>query len=464
MGRREAEHDGGVLTVPRNMPRALRPLRHRDYRLLWTGLAVSLVGSGLWLVALAWQVIALGGGPAQLSLVTALYSVGLLAFVLFGGVAADRLPQRLVMLAADLVRAAVLLVLGALSLTGNLEVWHLAAGGLVIGAGEAFFIPSYTALLPRLLPEDELLAANGLEGTLRPLAQQATGPALGGVAVAALSPGVAILGGGLTYLVSAAFLLAMNVKPVKSRATPDDPVASGVASVVADLREGFGYVRRTSWLWATLLFALALVLIIIGPLEVLLPFAIRDNLGGGAGDYGLALAAFGVGGAAGALAISSRRLPRRYLSSMLLLWGLGMLPFAAIGLAGALWLVCAALFAVGAAFSSGGVIWGTLLQRRVPDGLRGRVSSLDFFVSLALMPVSMAIAGPAGAAFGVTAVFLVAGIVPGFLAVAAILVPRLDRDELANPLDHPSTDKSAPVKALPEPTENEAMQKGSDGR
>jgi MFS family permease len=160
----------------RRIPAAVRPLRHRDFRLLWTGLAVSLVGSGLWLVALAWQVIELGGGPAQLSLVTALYSVVLLVLVLVGGVAADRMPQRLVMLAADLVRAGVLIVLGGLSLSGQLQIWHLAAGALVIGVGESFFIPSYTALLPRLLPEGELLAANGLEGTLRPLAQQAAGP------------------------------------------------------------------------------------------------------------------------------------------------------------------------------------------------------------------------------------------------------------------------------------------------
>jgi MFS family permease len=420
------------------MPAALRPLRHRDFRLLWTGLAVSLIGSGLWLVALAWQVIELGGGPTELSLVTALYSVGLLAFVLVGGIAADRLPQRLVMLAADLVRAAILLVLGWLSLTGDLEIWHLAAGGLVVGAGEAFFIPSYTAILPHLLPESELLAANGLEGTLRPLAQQATGPVLGGVAVAALSPGVAILTGGLTYLVSAGCLLAMNFRPAKGA-----PAAPGLASVFADLREGFGYVRRTSWLWATLLFALALVLFIVGPLEVLLPFAIRDNLGGGADDYGLALAAFGVGGAAGALAISSRRLPRRYLTVMILMWGLGSLPFAVVGVAEALWVMFAALFVVGATYSAAMVIWGTLLQRRVPDGLRGRVSSLDFFVSLALMPVSMAIAGPAGAAFGLPAVFLVAGFVPVLLAAAAILVPRLDRDELAHPLDYPVQDHPA---------------------
>lgn len=433
------------------MPAALRPLRHRDFRLLWVGLAVSLVGGGLWLVALAWQVISLGGGPTELSLVTALYGVGLLAFLLVGGVVADRLPQRLVMLAADLVRAAALLVLGALSLSGDLRIWHLAIGGLVIGAGEAFFIPSYTALLPRLLPEGELLAANGLEGTLRPLAQQAAGPVLGGLAVATFSPGVAILAGGLTYLVSSACLLAMEVPLAKGRALPDGAGAPGPVSVLADLREGFGYVRRTSWLWATLLFAMAFVLFIIGPLEVLLPFAVRDNLGGGADAYGLALAAFGVGGAAGALAISSGRLPRRYLTVMLLMWGLGSLPFAAISVAGALWVVCAALFVVGAAFSAGMVIWGTLLQRRVPEGLRGRVSSLDFFVSLALMPVSMAIAGPAGAAFGLTTVFLVAGVAPVLLAVAAILIPRLDRDEIAHPLDHPATREPEATDRLTKP-------------
>ena len=416
------------------MPGVLRPLRHRDFRLLWAGLAVSLAGSGLWLVALAWQVISLGGGPAQLSLVTALYSVGLLAFVLVGGVAADRLPQRLVMLAADLVRAVVLLVLGLLSISGNLGIWHLAVGGLVIGAGESFFIPSYTAILPRLLPERELLAANGLEGTLRPLAQQAGGPALGGLAVAAFSPGAAILAGGLTYLFSAACLLAMRVRPVKGAEKSGAP---GVGSVFADLREGYGYVRATSWLWATLLFALVAVLFVVGPLEVLLPFAIRDNLGGGSEEYGLALAAFGVGGAAGALAISSGRLPRRYLTVMILMWGLGSLPFVVVGMAGALWIVLAALFVVGATFSAATVIWGTLLQRRVPEALRGRVSSLDFFVSLGLMPVSMAVAGPAGAVFGVTAVFLVAGILPTFFAAGAILLPRLDRDELAHPLDHP---------------------------
>lgn len=420
------------------MPAAALPLRHRDFRLLWTGLAVSLVGSGLWLVALAWQVISLGGGPAELSLVTALFSVGLVGFVLVGGVAADRLPQRLVMLAADVVRAVVLLTLGSLSLTGNLAIWHLAVGGFIIGAGESFFIPSYTALLPKLLPESELLAANGLEGTLRPLAQNAAGPAIGGIVVASISPGAAIFTAGLTFLVSAVCLIAMRVKWVK---TSSDE-AQGVAAVISDMREGFRYVRRTRWLWATLLFALLHVLLILGPIEVLLPFAIRDNLGGGAGAYGTALALFGIGGAVGALAISSRPLPRRYLSVMLLLWGFGSLPFVALGLATSLWVVCLAAFVVGVTFSMPMVIWGTLLQRRVPEKLRGRVSSLDFFVSLALMPVSMALAGPAGAVFGIAPVFIVAGILPAFLSLIAIYGARLHHDELANPLD--DTPETAP--------------------
>jgi MFS family permease len=123
---------------------------------------------------------------------------------------------------------------------------------------------------------------------------------------------------------------------------------------------------------------------------------------------------------------------------MLMMWGLGSLPLALIGVAGTLGFVLVLMAVIGATFYAATVIWGTLLQRRVPERLRGRVSSLDFFVSLALMPVSMAIAGPAGAVFGTTVVFLVAGTVPVFLAVAAIYLPRLDRDELANPLDHPA--------------------------
>ncbi len=417
--------------------KAVRPLRHRNYRLLWTGLAVALLGSGLWLVALAWQVIELGGGPLQLSVVTTAYSIGLVVCVLFGGVAADRLSQRSVIVAADVVRGAVLLVVAALALTGLLEIWHLAAAAVLVGAGEAFLIPAYTALVPRLLPADQLLAANGLEGTLRPLAQQATGPALGGLVIAAMSPGMAILITALTYFFSAACVLAMRL-PAKEPAEvdeADEERATGVRAMFADLREGWVYVRRTRWLLASLLFGTAFVLFILGPLEVLLPFAVKDQLGGGPKDFGLVLAAFGIGGAIGALAISSRSLPRRYLTVMTLMWGLGSLPIVVLGIARDLWVMALGAALVGATMSAGMVIWGTLLQRRVPDELRGRISSLDFFVSLLLMPVSMALAGPAGALLGVPAVFIIAGVGPAVVCLLVVYFGRLPSDELANPLD-----------------------------
>jgi MFS family permease len=393
-------------------------------------MAVSLVGSGLWLVAVAWQVIELGGGPAQLSLVTGLYSAGLVAFVLFGGIAADRTSQRRVMIGADVTRAAAVLTVGMLGVGDALEIWHLAVAGLVLGVGEAFFIPSYTALIPHLLPDEELLAANGLEASLRPIAYHAIGPVLGGGVIAVASPGMAMVADGATYLFSAACLLLVRTRPVPATAP-----ATGPGALLTDFREGWHYMWTTPWLRTTLLFALGLVLLVMGPLEVLLPFAVRDHLGGDAGGYGIVLAAFGVGGAVGALAVSSRRLPRRYLTVMLLGWGVGSLPLAAVGVAGSLWIMATAVFVLGASFSGAMVIWGTLLQRRVPDGLRGRISSLDFFVSLALMPVSMALAGPAGDLFGVTAVFAVAGIAPAGLAILAIVLPRLDRDELLHPLD-----------------------------
>ena len=143
-------------------------------------------------------------------------------------------------------------------------------------------------------------------------------------------------------------------------------------------------------------FATLYVLVVMGPIEVLLPFAIRDRVGAGPAALSLVLAAYGVGSAVGALLVASVRLPRRYLTVMLLCWGLGALPLAAFGLSTLLWVMVVASLVVGITDAAAMVIWGTLLQRRVPAHLLGRVSSLDFFVSLALMPVSMALAGPVG--------------------------------------------------------------------
>jgi MFS family permease len=419
----------------RGLPRPLRPFRHREYRLLVTSMAASLFASGLWLVAIVYQVIALGGGPSELAIVATASATGLLVSVLVGGVAADRLPKRAVLLGVEVVRVVSATATGVLSVSGALQLWQLAVIAFVLGAAEAFFFPAYSAILPTLLPADELLAANGVEGTLRPVAQQALGPALAGLLVGAFAPGAAVLLAAGIYALAATSLVAMRSVAVAPAAERN--------SVLSDLAEGFRYLFRTSWLFASLAFATLYVLLLIGPIEVLLPFAVRDQTGGGPSSFALVLGVFGLGGAIGSLLVSSWRLPRRYLTAMLLLWGAGAAPLALIGVTTQLWLMAVATFLVGFTGSVAMVIWGTLLQRRVPPHLLGRVSSLDFFVSLALMPVSMAMAGSIGEWIGVPLTFVLAGLVPVFLSVAAIVGWRLPADEIAHPLDAPADQQAA---------------------
>jgi MFS family permease len=414
-------------TTARPLPRSLRPFRHRDYRLLVASMATSLFASGMWTVALVYQVIGLGGGPSELSLVMTALSAGLLISVLLGGVAADRLPRRALLIGVETVRIGSLGLVTTLSLTGGLRLWQLAAIAFVIGAAEAFFFPAYSALLPTMLPAEELLAANGVEGMVRPVALQALGPALAGVLVGALAPGGALAVATAVYGLALLPLLVMRVAPV--------PAAGERSSVLGDLREGFGYFLRTGWFFATLVFATVLVFVVIGPIEVLVPFAVRDQTGAGPEGYAFVLAGYGVGGVAGSFLASSIRLPRRYLTVMILLWGAGSAPLAVMGLTDRLWLMALAAFVVSVAHAWATVVWGTLLQRRVPPHLLGRVSSLDFFVSLALMPVSMALAGPVGDGLGLPLTFVLAGTIPVFLAIGAILGWRLPADEIAHPLD-----------------------------
>jgi MFS family permease len=412
--------------------RALRPFERPQYRVLIAALTASLLGAGIWSVAMVWQVMALGGGPTQLSAVAAAGSVGLLAAVLLGGAVADRVPQRRILLAVELTKALTVGAGGALALAGLLQVGHLVVIALVIGLADAFFYPAYTALLPSVLPPDQLLAANGLEGVLRPLLQQALGPGIAGVVIGIASPEVGLLVVAGSQLLAAFGLTRLRTTPVRRES---GLAGNPVAGVVRDVRDGFAYMVRTRWILATLLFACVMLLLIMGPIQVLLPFAIRENVGGGAAQFAMAIAGFGIGGAVGSMTVASLRLPRRYLTVMIGMWGFSCLPLIVAGTSPHLWLIVACVAVCGAMGGAANVIWGTLLQRRVPPEMLGRVSSLDFFVSLALMPVSMAIAGPVGEAIGRTNVFLVAALAPPVLSVLAIVLARLPADEMAHPID-----------------------------
>ena len=424
----EPEH----AAAPR-LPRALAPFRHAAYRRLAVALVLSSFASGVWIVAQVWEVIRIGGGPAQLSIVTTAGAVGVLLPALLGGVVADRVPQKQILLCVATVELAGIALVALLSVTGATQLWHLAAVVFMTGVGFAFYYPAYSAWLPALVPDSDLQAVNGFEGMVRPSIQQALGPAVAGAVVATFSAGAALTLAAVFALGGLLALATVPLTPVR-RSLDLDAATDPVGAALADIREGFIYMVRTPWLLATLLFASLMILAIMGPLEVLVPFLIKDRLGGGPRDHALVLAAFGIGGAIGSLVMASVRMPRRYLTTMILMWGLGCLPFVVMGMASAVWMIVAAAFVAGVLFSAPMVIWGTLLQRRVPAHLLGRVASLDFFVSVSLMPVSMALAGPVSDAVGIRTTFLVAGLVPVAAAVVAIGWARLPADEIAHPL------------------------------
>ena len=208
-------------------------------------------------------------------------------------------------------------------------------------------------------------------------------------------------------------------------------------SVWGDLRAGVKYVMDTRWLLWTLIFGCSLALIIQGPIEVLLPFLTRARFEDAEATFGFLLAAYGIGGAIGSLVVSSLRLPRRYLTFMIVCWGGGTLPLVVIGIADNLILMLTALFIVGALTGAGVVIWGTLLQRLVPLDMIGRVASLDFFVSIAFMPISIAIAGPLSLLVPIPVIFVIAGTIPPSLALIAMLAGRMRESEKKYLLDVP---------------------------
>ncbi len=419
----------------RSLPRALRPFRHPAYRRLALALAFSTFASGVWVVAMVWEVIRIGGGPAQLSVVSTAGAVGVLLPALLGGVAADRIPQKRILLCVATLEFSAMALVAVLSIADLTQIWHLAAVSFATGMGMAFYYPAYSAWLPSLVDESDLMAVNGFEGMIRPTLGQAIGPGVAGVVVGAVSSGAAV---GVAACFALAGLVALSFVPLTPvRRDPDavQEVVHPVASALRDVREGFVYMVRTPWLLATLLFAALMILAIMGPFEVLIPFLIKDRLGGGPGDHAMVMAAFGIGGALGSLGMASLRMPRRYLTTMNLMWGVGCLPLIVMGLATEIWMLVVAAFFLGAMFSAPMVIWGTLLQRRVPPHMLGRVASLDFFISISLMPVSMALAGPVSDLLGLRTTFYIAGIVPGIVAIVAIIWARMPQDEIAHPLN-----------------------------
>ena len=406
----------------------LRPLAIRDFALLWTGAAVSLLGDGVYIVAIAWQVYELSDSPAALSLVGVAWTLPMAAFLLVGGVVSDRFDRRRVMIATDLLRAVAVTTIAALSLTGSLELWHLFLLAIVFGTGDAFFGPAFNATVPQIVPQRMLVQANSLDQFIRPFMMALAGPAMGGLTVAALGAGAAFMLDAGSFFVSALAisLMSSSLRAVRTEEEPTSPLA--------DLREGFRFVRAHAWLWGTLLGAAISLLAFWGPVEVLVPFRIKNDLGGDAADFGLVLAAGGVGAILAAVVMAQLGLPRKHMTFMYVMWAIGCLGIAGLAFSTVLWQAMASSFFQQALFASGLIVWGTLIQTLVPVRLLGRVTSLDWLVSTSLVPISFALTGPVAAAVGAQATLAGAGVIAAVATLACLFIPGIRDTEGADGL------------------------------
>jgi MFS family permease len=390
----------------------LGALQEPQFRLLWLGRTASSVGDALIPVALAFAVIGETGSATDLGLVMASYMAARAVLVIAGGVWADRLPRRLVMLAADFVRALSQGILAFLLISGEAEIWQLAVAGAVSGGAHAFFGPASTAVVPDTVSRERLQEANALLSVTGNGAEL-FGPALSGVLVAAVGPGWVIAIDAASFAVSAVFLLFLRVGE-----TPPPTHRPFLREVVDGLRE----IAARRWLSVSLAtFAIGNVTIaayfVLGPL-------IAERELDGARDWGLVLTGGAAGGVVGSLAALRLR-PRRPLLFgflLLLVQPVALLtlvpPLPTLGLA------------VGAAIGFGSVsmfnvVWETNLQQHIPRHALSRVSSIDWMVSLIFMPLGYTVVGPLSDAIGLEATLVLAAGLSAAATLIALLEPGL---------------------------------------
>jgi MFS family permease len=410
-------------------------LRHRDFRLLFSGQAVSVIGDSLLPVALAFAVLdELGGSPGQLGIVLAAQVVPMTALVLVAGVWADRVSRRRLMLMSDVGRCAVQALMALLLLSGAAELWQLIALVIAYGCFEAFFRPAAGGLTPALVPADELQQANSLIA----LAQNAghvIGPAAAGVLIVVLSPGAAVAVDAATFVVSAAFLVALR-EPERAPHPPEH-----AASFLGELEGGIAEVRARRWMLAFMPAFSAYHWIAL-PCVLGLGAVLADQELGGAGAWSVIVSSFGVGTIAGS-AIGLRWRPRHPLEAASIAFlGAACQP-AIIALAGSTAAIAAFEAVAGIAVAIGFAQWETTLGRLIPDRALSRVTSLDWFTTVGLMPLGYALAGPLAAALGLHETMVAASAISVALFAIALATPAVRAVEGIRPPARPDYESVA---------------------
>ena len=435
-----------------------RALQARPFALLWTGQTISVLGDAVFTIALTWEVLLLTGSATAMSLIVLAQWTPRIVLLLIGGVLADRVSRRLLMLLADSGRGLIVLLVAWLSWTHQLQFWHLVALAPLFGIVSSFFDPAYQAILPQLVETDVLASANSLNIVSRNTGFL-LGPMVSAGCITLFGPASAFAFDGLTFFISAIFLIAIKLPalPAKAEAQQLQPAATGqvvsdeglsatssssltsaqsvldapsapgsnnVGGALRDIREGLRYVFAHTWLWVAVLASPLVSIGFAGPMWVALPRLVRDVYGVGVWLIGAMATSDAIGSIIAALCLgNASKLKRR-----------GIVAFTSIIIGGCALVACAIPLAhaieplvaitasalVGCGLAIFMVIWGTLQQEKVPNEMLGRVSSITQLGSVSALPLGLVLAGLLADHVGPASVFTIGGvlvIVPAALAL-----------------------------------------------
>jgi MFS family permease len=362
--------------------RAFDALRHRDFRLLFAGQAVSLVGDAAFLTALGWKTFTLAGA-GKIGLVLSVQGAGLLTTLLIGGALADRYDRRRMMVVSDVWRFVAIGALALLDGSGHLGLPSLVVLAGIAGLGDGLFYPAVGGIIPLVVDAAHLPSANSLMGVAR-WGGFVIGPSLAGFLYYGAGSAWVFGIDALSFLLSGALMLL--ARPRVLEPTPRE-------GTVTEIREGVRYAAGIPWIWVTIALFAVILMLQLAPQQVLLPKLVKEHFDRGVGAYGLLMTMVGIGTVCGTLLFGQLQPRRRRGVLSYRLWFVNSLAIA--GLALSPWYSLAAAFALtrGVLIGFGVAVWETMLQELVPPRLLGRVVSLDFFGSFGLMPIGLAIWG-----------------------------------------------------------------------
>ncbi|MGL4306810.1 MAG: MFS transporter [Mycobacteriaceae bacterium] len=400
------------------------PLRDKNFLKLWVGLCFSLLSTGIWSVTLPLISLRQGYPVTTLGIILACGFIGTLVSLLFGGVLIDRVQKRKALTISSAIPAATLLFLFAVSYSGDLPAALIGVGAFIVGACDGIYGPANESILPEIIEHNHLHVANSLQAIVESLLLKACGPAIGGMTLAIFGVKETLAVTGLLFC-----CVSLCTKGISSQYDPSsNHHRSGLLAILRNIGEGFTYVSKTRWLWTGILWSGLALLLQAGPRSVALPVIFgADN----ANKYALLMVLYGIASAVGALVAPLVPEPQDKLAALFGAWSLGSIPLVAIAIHPSVIVAAIALSMVGVFNTYGNILWQTLMQSGVPQALRGRVTSLDWFGSISLMPVSTILAGVFIDHGYVSTLFYLASFVPIFLALIAYQYNRIDHNRTA---------------------------------